>query len=52
MVLGTKQKAATINYGNIPSYPSLIQRSDLEEAKAAKDFLEKGAPAAEDSVEI
>jgi len=34
MVLGTKQKAATINYGNMPSYPSLIQRPDLEEAKA------------------
>ena len=36
MVLGTKQKAATINYGNIPSlYPSLIQRPDLEETKAS-----------------
>ena len=30
-----EQKAATINYGNIPSYPSVIQRPDLEEATAS-----------------
>ena len=49
---GARHETKSLNYGNIPSYPSLIQRPDLEEAKAAKDFLEKGAPAAEDSVEI
>ena len=38
MVLGTKQKAATINYGNIPSYPSLIQH---QSRKLARHLLQQ-----------